>query len=119
MNDLPHFCDEWQTLDRLAQGCSIARFGDGEFDMVRTRASIYFQGWDQDLQQRLREILARPIDGLLVGIPNILEGSRHLNGEWVNLAQWGTIRAQMLPLLPAGRTWYSSFITRPEAVRGL
>lgn len=61
-----------ETLDLLINtNCSIARFGDGEFNLICGK-SIAFQNFDSRLQKRLKEILLNKDENFFAGIPRSL-----------------------------------------------
>lgn len=66
--------DSNQTLDYILKtGCSVARFGDGELNVMRGY-SIPFQHSSKDIKQRLKNV--RTNDKCLVCIPDIFDNSR-------------------------------------------
>lgn len=98
----PHVLSEAATLAQVAAGASIARYGDGEFNLcIGGRAKR--QGYQHSLGARLRGIL---IDSgaCLVGIPN-------LHSDTPKAAFWQRYRGARL----ADRPYVSSFITRPDS----
>lgn len=69
---LPHILNLDETLDRLANGYSFARYGDGEFGYANGSAKTImdFQRDDPVLRKRMAEILKHGSYGkLLIGIP--------------------------------------------------
>ena len=71
LSQYPEVCSEIETIKTIAgKGYSIARFGDGEFNMCIGRHKS-FQQHDEKLVFRLKEILASSEPGLLIGIPTI------------------------------------------------
>ncbi len=67
----PRVMDSEGTLRRvLAEGLSVARFGDGEFRMMRG-GGIGFQRPDATLRRRLLEVAHTPAPRCLVCLPNI------------------------------------------------
>lgn len=100
----PEVVGEQQTLERVLAGASIARYGDGEFKMCRD-TGIKNHDFHPVLSRRLREIL---LDSgkCLVGIPNI-------RSDTPKADFWGKFMAYGRFL--NGRTYYSSFITRPDS----
>ena len=65
-----------ETLDRLlAGGDSLARFGDGEFAILRGH-SIGFQVYDSRLAAELAAILRHEHEGLLVALPDVFAPAR-------------------------------------------
>ncbi len=60
-----------ETLDLLINtNCSIARFGDGEFNIIMGGKAV-FQESDPVLSKRLKEILTSNSTNLYVGIPKV------------------------------------------------
>lgn len=53
----------------IKDGCSMARFGDGEFAVIEGRIRHKFQTEEDDnLAKRLKEVLQNPQENLLIGI---------------------------------------------------
>lgn len=101
----PHVVGEAATLARVLAGCSLARYGDGEFHLCANR-SIKCQRFDHDLGVRMREILLDSGE-CLVGIPNI-------RSDTPKKPFWTPFLTRSAPYL-TGRRYYSSFITRPDS----
>ena len=102
----PAVVGESQTLDRVVAGASIARYGDGEFKLMRGH-SIKSQRHDPRLADRLREILQGSGSSCLVGIPNI-------HSETPKADFWRPFLAYA-DLLRPGVDYVSSFISRPDS----
>src|SRR5579863_3435858 len=104
----PHVLDEMETLDRLSAGQGCIRYGDGDFRIMRGQHDV-FQTADPFLAQRLGEILAAPPpSNLLVCLPRIAD----LPKASPRYRHWQTFlesEAGVIPLIPPGRTWGSSF----------
>lgn len=100
----PTVLSEDATLQRVLDGCSLARYGDGEFKMCRG-ASIKSQEAHPDLAMRLQGIL-RDSGTCLVGIPNI-------RSDTPKSEFWGkyTAFAELL----AQPEYGSAFISRPDS----
>lgn len=101
----PTVLSESTTLDRVLAGASLARYGDGEFNLCEGHG-LKCQRFEADLALRLREIL---IDSgaCLVGIPNIRSATPKLP-FW---SKYLTRGARFL----ADRPYASSFVTRPDS----
>lgn len=99
----PVVLSEMNTLQLVSDGLSLARYGDGEFNLCQDRPAK-MQRHDSRLADRLREIL-QDSGGCLVGIPNI-------HSETPKAAFW--IKYESTDLL-ADRPYVSSFITRPDS----
>jgi hypothetical protein len=101
----PNVLSESETLDRVLAGASLARYGDGEFNLCEGHG-LKCQRFDLDLARRLREIL---IDSgeCLVGIPNI-------RSRTPKLPFWSKYLSRA-PRLLTDRVYGSSFVTRPDS----
>lgn len=108
MTAYPKVLDEFETLSRIsgwASGQSIARFGDGEFNLCWGHG-IPCQRYDAGLADRLRDILKHPDEQCLVGIPNLRSKTPK--------AQFWRKYERAAELLAPG-IYASSFITRPDS----
>lgn len=104
MTSYPPTISEQDTLDLVRSGMSLARYGDGEFNLCRG-VGIPCQPANPLLRASLRSILKD--SGLcLVGIPN-------LRSATPKVAFWG--KYQNATSLLTDRTYASSFITRPDS----
>lgn len=110
LEQYPPVRDEFETLDRLVnKGKSIARYGDGELNLCRGRDCIS-QSHNPEIEKELRNILRKPNENCIVGIPNIhKEGPKH----WFWNKVFGT--GKYLDLFSKDVDYYSSFITRPDS----
>lgn len=61
-----------ETIEKIIQGYSISRYGDGEFDIAFRKKELYFQEYDSELSKYLREILNSNLEKLLVAISRTL-----------------------------------------------
>lgn len=61
-----------ETIEKIVQGYSISRYGDGEFDIAFRKKSINFQEYDLGLSNYLKEILNSSLPKHLVAIPRTL-----------------------------------------------
>ena len=106
MTSYPEVRSEFETLEAVCQGASLARYGDGEFKLSDRFGGIKSQVYDPRLQKRLRTIL-KDSGECLVGIPNILSltPKREFWSKYLRFAK----------LLRADRTYFSSFISRPDS----
>jgi hypothetical protein len=103
----PAVADEFQTLDLVCAGKSIARYGDGEFNLVRG-GNCVSQRAVPGIAEELRNILIQYIANLLVAIPR-------LDPRSPKDVNWRGLVPQYRPCLSAEMTYYSAFITRPDS----
>lgn len=52
------------------EGCSLCRFGDGEFEIMRNKERPAFQKYNPKLSTRLREVFDSNSKQILIGIPD-------------------------------------------------
>lgn len=101
----PAVLSEEETLRQVAEGRSLARYGDGEFKLCQG-GSIKSQVYDAALGKRLREILLRSGD-CLVGIPNLAMPTKPF---------WDQFRtARITQFFDMKRVYASAFVSRPDS----
>lgn len=102
----PSVLSEDESLQRILAGASLARYGDGEFNLC-VGHSIPCQRFDTRLQVVLRGILRDP-GPCLVGIPNLhsLTPKHQFWQKYLTLAP---------ALLSAEVAYVSAFISRPDS----
>jgi hypothetical protein len=105
MRHYPEVIGEQATIDLVRSGRSLARFGDGEFNLLRHRAALS-QRSDRRLQARLAEIL-QDSGACAVGIPNIHRRDNAKFNSW----QYFKWVSEFL----SDRTYASAFISRPDS----
>jgi hypothetical protein len=104
----PAVLGEAETLQAVLEGRSLARYGDGEFNLCRDR-SIPCQRGHAVLSSRLRAILRTPHENCLVGIPN-------LNSPTPKAPFWETYRYPLWTgLLSESVQYASAFVSRPDS----
>lgn len=108
--------DEWTTIKTiLEERKSIARYGDGEFKLIKMAAQIT-QSANKPMCLRLKEILIGQDPNLLVGIPRLWERDM----DWMPLrkrAFWFKCKRNKSYeyYLDPKKQYYSAFITRPDS----
>ena len=103
----PDVVGEWETLLRVLDGKSIARYGDGEFNLVRG-GNCVSQKLQPGIQIELQNILKSKDENLLVAIPR-LDSRSPKNVNWVKCcSRYGGY-------LHHKKVYYSAFITRPDS----
>ncbi len=111
-----------RTLRYIAkQKCSIARYGDGEFDIMTSSRDLHFQRKNNLLAARLSEVLSSPKKNLLLCIPrcfNTIKGCDDHSGPfWIEWGRQDNHHQKIVNLIRsyAGRNYLfgDSQITRP------
>jgi glycosyltransferase family protein len=103
-----------ETLNKILQnGCSLARFGDGEFDMMNGDR-IHFQNPSPELAGRLREVVASNIPNLLIGLPDRFGSLDHYIPPVIDFwRKWMSRKREMAySYLDMNRVYYSAFFSR-------
>ena len=111
----PRIKDRKETLAALLNSNkSIARFGDGEFNLILGE-DLPFQKFSPVLQQRLKEILRSENENLLVAIPNIFGSLAHYRPEaesfWRRLVV--SVRNSVYSLLNMDKLYFDAEVSRP------
>lgn len=99
--------DEYATVEKLQEGFSISRFGDGEASIIAGGAQVR-EPANPRLAAELLAILTTPQQGLIVGIPTMdPAGPKYTN--------WKARAPRFLRFLAKGMLYGSAFISRPDS----
>lgn len=93
--------------------CSVARFGDGEFNLIRG-VKLGFQDADQGLSERLLEVLQTPRNDLEIGIPDVFGSlsAYSLKSARFWKAYMGMHRGELIRLINLNRVYLNANMTR-------
>lgn len=103
-----------ETIDKIInENASAARYGDGEFKLMMGN-DIAFQKYDEDLGNRLREILRIDNKDFLVCLPDVFskleEHTEEPKKYWsLHIAKF---RKEWSNLIIDSKTYYNAFISR-------
>lgn len=103
----PEVLDEFTTLDQVLRGRSIARFGDGELNIVTTGTCISQREVPDKMREEMRDLLVAP-GKCLIGIPNVFSHTPKRT-NWATFACESYVHYLGMP------KYVSSFITRPDS----
>jgi len=101
--------DEFETLDAVLAGKSIARYGDGELNNLEGKKCVP-QLMVPGLAEELREIMVSKNEQCIVGIPYV---DARMPPE--KQASWKHYLPRFEPFKRAKKQYYSAFITRPDS----
>lgn len=105
----PRVLGEFETVRRLLEGKSIARFGDGEIKMIEGRGYVR-EASNARLAAELRSVISDPAADCLIAIPTMdPAGPKYAN--WLRHEN----RFCRYVRDDDGREYYSAFITRPDS----
>lgn len=108
MNKWPNVFGEFETVQKLVDGFSIGRLGDGEFKLLDGKSHTRLN-WIKNpkLTQELRDFISDPNPGCLIGIPTMdPRGDKYDN--------WKRHIIRFQRMIPARTKYYSAFISRPD-----
>lgn len=111
MDFYPRVSGEQATLRSVLAGASLARYGDGEFNLCTGRG-IPCQMFEAELAARLRALLLAPPAGCLVGIPNLQDLMDR--GPAAKRIFWRPYLTSTLRFL-GDVTYASAFVSRPDS----
>ena len=99
-----------KTLNEILYNSkSIARFGDGEFNIIFGK-NIGFQEFNETLRKKLLKVLNSSFPNLLVGLMNLVYLR---NKYWINWIEKNKIKLlKVINKINKNKTYYSSGITR-------
>lgn len=105
----PSVIGEFDTVHKILDGFSIARFGDGEFKMSDGKG-YRRQEANRKLASELKQVLHDPNERCIVGIPTMDQcGAKYEN--W--LRHYDRFVGMLSPTLQ----YYSAFISRPDSAQ--
>lgn len=103
----PKVLGEFETIDRLLEGWSLQRHGDGELKVLNG-AGYSREPANHELTAALLDAFQNPAPGCLVGIPTMdCAGPKYEN--------WTRHQARFELLTDPARLYGSAFVTRPDS----
>ncbi len=113
----PKFYSFNETIDEIVNGGkSLARYGDGEFDLMNGRQRYAFQKMDIKLAERLMEVIQSEDDKCLIAIPDNY-GDLSLYNEQgrdaIRIYMTEDVRKFHRQFLDLKRTYHNTYISRP------
>lgn len=98
---------------------SLARFGDGEFELIQMKHRPKFQSVSQDLARRLKEVLRNNRDDIIIGIADnygSLEQYTQEAAEDIRAYMTPQVRQGHMELLDLEKTYYDAYLSRPYII---
>ena len=110
----PTILDTKSSLNKIIKNkCSVARFGDGEFNLIRGQ-ELGFQKFDEQLARSLKSVLETPVVGLEIGLPDVFGDLSAYQDKsscfW--RAYMGKYRGELSNLIDYDRTYLNTNMTR-------
>lgn len=107
MNYPTDVADEFETMRRVVDGASLARFGDGELKMMFGSSYVRQRG-SLAIATELFGVLNKPAESCLVGIPT-------LNPKGPKIENWLRHKERFERVIQRSGPFYSAFVTRPDS----
>jgi hypothetical protein len=102
---------EWQTIERVLNGCSLSRYGDGEVKHMEGKRNVS-QVFNERLQAALWETYRSRLNNHLVAIPNVFNGRSFGDGMSDNYIR--NMRRRFYKISDRGYTYGSAYISRGD-----
>lgn len=117
---LPKVFSAEATCEKIiSDHCSMSRYGDGEFEIIFGHAKDVYQDNDEDLAERLREILLSDLDNHIVALADdygAMEGLRRENKNTIRRYMTEEKRGKHYALLNMDKEYYNAYISRPYVI---
>ena len=115
--EAPVILDAQAAVERIVnEKKSLARFGDGEFEVIAGRKRPIFQTPDKSLSKRLNMVLKSNDERLLIAIAdNYGKLDKYTDEAAIEIRRYLTpeVRAEHMKLLNLDRIYYDAYISRP------
>lgn len=111
------FADDEECINKIInEGCSLCRFGDGEFEIMRNHERARFQKTSKTLGYRLKDVLESRDSRILIAVANnygSLEKYTQEAADGIRLYMTPEVRKFHEECLDYNRKYYDAYITRP------
>lgn len=117
----PKMIDAVTLLNEIYEGRkSLARFGDGEFEIMRLKERPWFQKCSSKLAARLREVINSNVPDLCLAVADDFGNldkytESAADGIRAYIAQNNT-RHDVLKLFPENKMYYDAYVSRPYII---
>ena len=117
---LPRICSVAETCEKIiTDRCSISRYGDGEFEIILGHAKDIYQSDNEDLANRLKNILLSNLEKHIVALADdygSMEGIRKENKDVIRKYMTPEKRGQHYALLDMSKEYFNAYISRPYVI---
>lgn len=106
--------DKNETVEKILQGYSLSRYGDGEFSIIINPKNISFQKYDDLLSKKLAEVLKSNLEKHLVAIPEPLIKVDDLTTTdgWFWSKYYFQKKKYLYKILDRSKVYYDAMISR-------
>ncbi|MCM1211808.1 MAG: GT-D fold domain-containing glycosyltransferase [Blautia sp.] len=114
--EIPDIQSSEQLLKKIIkEGKSLARFGDGEFEIMFQRERPWFQSVDDELSIRLREVIRNKNEGILIAIADNFGKLEKYKEDSADIIRQYMIKSRkdIMSFIDVNRVYYNAYVTRP------
>lgn len=97
----------------VEEGCSLVRYGDGEFEIMAGKQRAVFQKYNSELAKRLKEVIDSKDDRLLIAIANnygMLDSYIEETADGIRAYMTENVRKFHMSVLEPGRVYYDAYM---------
>ncbi len=97
----------------VEEGCSLVRYGDGEFEIMAGKERAVFQKYSPGLAKRLMEVIASRDDRLLIAVANnygMLDSYIEETADGIRAYMTESVRKFHMSVLEPGRVYYDAYM---------
>ena len=108
-----------KTIEKILNGKSICRFGDGEFAIMSGKNRQKFQLLTEELQKRLIEVFESNDDNIIIGIADTYGSLEKYNSEGkfgVRIYMTEEVRKEHYNFIDMNRIYADTYLTRPYVI---
>lgn len=105
--------DEEAIRRIVNEKCSLIRFGDGEFELMAGKERAPFQKYEEELSDRLREVIQSREDNLLIAVANnygSLDSYTDSDKDGIREYMTEDVRVFHASLLDYNRVYYDAYL---------
>ncbi len=106
-----------ELLDYIIQkNVSLCRFGDGEFEIMRGIERPWFQTVDEELSERLKEIIYSKNENIVLAIANNFGNLDCYTEKAANAIRqylYGSTRREVMSFFEFNRFYFDAYVSRP------
>lgn len=105
--------DEEAVSRIVNEGCSMIRFGDGEFELMAGRERAPFQKFEQELAAKLCKVIQSRMDNLLIAVANnygSVDAYTERDQDGIREYMTEEVRAFHSSLLDYNRVYYDAYL---------
>jgi glycosyltransferase family protein len=100
----------------IERKCSLCRYGDGEFEMMRGRKRLWYQLPNHKLAERLKEIIHSKNDNVLIAIADNfgnLDKYTTVAADAIREYLYNGTRKAIMEILEPERVYWNAYVSRP------